>query len=113
MMKAKHCNSTGATINFEVFEYIAGAYDGGSGFFGEQLLSKQRNPLQVLCNSLMAPQFALNRANGAVMLFNQFQTAGLTLKSLHSWSLDDVRLDDAYSVTGRLTASGAATGWGG
>lgn len=120
-------NSTGATINVEDNGATAGAYDGGSGFFGDsdfsetaagetqyhgfvKLTSLDGTPVRIeqgnMALSTAGTVAAVSAGEADLATIGFRETAG-------GVTLDDVRLDDSYSVTGaRLTAAGAAAQWG-
>ena len=117
-------NSTGATIKVEDNGATAGAYDGGSGFFGDSNFSESETSFAgfVKLTSLDGTPVRIEQGNMALSSAGAIGAgaAGETdlevlgfRETAGGVTLDDVRLDDAYSVTGkRLTATGAATGWG-
>ena len=117
-------NSTGATIKVEDNGATAGAYDGGSGFFGDSDFSETATSFAgfVKLTSLDGTPVRIEQGNMALSSAGAI-TAGAAgetdlevlgfRETAGGVTLDDVRLDDAYSVMGkRLTATGAATGWG-
>ena len=117
-------NSTGATIKVEDNGATAGAYDGGSGFFGDSDFSESETTFAgfVKLTSLDGTPVRIEQGNMALSSAGAIGAgaAGETdlevlgfRETAGGVTLDDVRLDDAYSVMGkRLTATGAATGWG-
>ena len=120
-------NSTGATINVQDAGATAGAYDGGSGFFGDANFSETgAGETQytgfVKLTSLDGTPVRIEQGNLALSSAGAIGagTAGETdlevlgfRETAGGVTLDDIRLDDAYTVTGkRLTATGAATEWG-
>jgi len=113
-------NDTGATINVQDTGATAGTFDGGSGFFGDSDFSETAaGETQytgfLRLNSLDGSNVRIERGNsglasaGAVAdleVIGFRETAGVV-------TLDDVKLNDAYTITGKAIADSthAAQEW--
>ena len=118
-------NNTGATIKVLDTSASASSYDGGSGFYTGtsgtyaaqntfagfvKLTSLDGSPVRIEQGNL-----ALSSAGTAAGVAKGFDELGYLgfRETAGGVTLDDVRLDDAYTVYGKtLTATGAATEWG-
>ena len=115
-------NSTGATINVEDNGATAGAYDGGSGFFGDSDFSESETAFAgfVKLTSLDGTPVRIEQGNLALSTagsaagvqagFNELEYIGFR-ETAGGVTLDDVRLDDAYTVFGK-TLTAPQTEWG-
>ena len=113
-------NSTGATIKVTDDSATSTAsYDGGSGFGGStqesfagfiKLTSLDGTPVRIeQGNTALADA---GTVAGVQAGFDDLEKLGFR-ETMGGVTLDDVRLDDAYTVFGKtLTATGAATEWG-
>ena len=113
-------NSTGATIKVTDDSATGNtSYDGGSGFGGQtqqtfagfiKLTSLDGTPVRIeQGNTALADA---GTVAGVQAGFDDLEKLGFR-ETMGGVTLDDVRLDDAYTVFGKtLTATGAATEWG-
>ena len=113
-------NSTGATIKVTDDSATGNtSYDGGSGFGGStqesfagfiKLTSLDGTPVRIeQGNTALADA---GTVAGVQAGFDDLEKLGFR-ETMGGVTLDDVRLDDAYTVFGKtLTATGAATEWG-
>ena len=119
-------NTTGATINVQDTGATAGKYDGGSGFFGDadfsetsagethydgfvKLTSLDGSPVRIEQGNMALS--SAGSTGGVQVGFNDLEVLGFR-ETKGQVTLDDVRLDDAYTVTGKtLTTAGAVEAW--